>query len=549
MLSNLTLKQKLLAMISVSIVGFAMLVVTVSLTLHQLKINGPLYRNIVLDKDLIADVLPPPEYILESYLVVQELADARGPQEIERLSARMKVLHKEFNDRHDYWLAQPLAPDMRKLLTEDAYAPASRFYEEYEREFLPAVQAGDALAIGNVLAKLRATYGVHRTAIDRLVPLAIAAIAEAEAFAAIQLRNANILMGVLFVFVAGCVIGLPWLAMTRLLAQLGAEPEALSRLSHQVAKGDLAAGSEHTQVDVQSVLGAVLGMRSILRSTITQISEASDNVNGTSDGCLAGIAEVSRSSHAQSDAITQIASAMEEMSANVRELVELSQRASSLATHCGSLSDAGNTLVTKTVGAMEATGEALSVTSQSASALDAHSKRVSAIIDVIRDIAEQTNLLALNAAIEAARAGEQGRGFAVVADEVRNLSQRTQQSTRDIAEMITDIQRSVVDMISSIGQSNERVEAGVAQARDAAETISQIKSTATDAARAATEMVTALQEQRIATEQVAEHAEQVATAVNANISTVTNLAELARSMNHTAIGLRQSVSFFNIGAA
>jgi hypothetical protein len=102
MFSNLALKQKLLAMISLSIVGFAGLVVMVSLTLHQLKINGPLYKNIVLDKDLIADVLPPPEFILESYLVVQQLVDARSPQEIERLSARMKVRHKEFDDRHEY---------------------------------------------------------------------------------------------------------------------------------------------------------------------------------------------------------------------------------------------------------------------------------------------------------------------------------------------------------------------------------------------------------------------------------------------------------------
>jgi hypothetical protein len=98
---------------------------------------------------------------------------------------------------------------MRKLLAEDACVPASRAYGQYEREFLPAVQADDALAIGNVRNKLSDTYRVHRPAIDQLVPLAIGATAEAEASAASQLRNGNILISVLFVLVAGCVIGRP----------------------------------------------------------------------------------------------------------------------------------------------------------------------------------------------------------------------------------------------------------------------------------------------------------------------------------------------------
>ena len=138
-------------------------------TLNEVKINGSHYLEIVRYKDLIADILPPPSYIIESYLVAFQMADEKDPAKRTALIARMKVLSKEYSERHEFWTQDLDASPMKDEMIVKSYKPAKAFYEIVAKDFIPAVERQDREAIYSHLDKLGALYEEHRQSIDRVV--------------------------------------------------------------------------------------------------------------------------------------------------------------------------------------------------------------------------------------------------------------------------------------------------------------------------------------------------------------------------------------------
>ena len=176
--------------------------------------------------------------------------------------------------------------------------------------------------------------------------------------------------------------------------------------------------------------------------------------------------------------------------------------------------------------------------------LGEHSNQISAIVNVIKEIADQTNLLALNAAIEAARAGEQGRGFAVVADEVRKLAERTARSTEEITAMIGSIQDGTQHAVASMQEGSARVIEGVAMANRAGESMSQISSGANQVISAVSDISSALREQSTASNQVAQNVERIARMTEENSVAANEIAEEAQQLESLAGALENAVSRF-----
>jgi methyl-accepting chemotaxis protein len=175
--------------------------------------------------------------------------------------------------------------------------------------------------------------------------------------------------------------------------------------------------------------------------------------------------------------------------------------------------------------------------------LDQQSQQISAILGVIKAVAEQTNLLALNAAIEAARAGEQGRGFAVVADEVRKLAERT---TQEISDTITTIQNSTSQTVQSIEGEVRRVERGVGYAENAGVSAEELYSGAEKASHVVADISDALREQSQASVQIAQSVEKIAVMTEHNSATVTHMAEGANRLKQVAAALEQSMRRFSM---
>jgi len=170
-LLKLTIKARLGVILGVLIVGFTLFGVATLQAMNTLNVNGPIYSRIVQGKDLIADILPPPEYIIESYLVVLQLSHSTNSDEIKALAARLQDLKKEYEARHVFWQGEVLENEIKMPLLEDSYKASQDFYHEAQTIFIPSVQAQNQEAMQNSLAKMKVSYQTHRQAIDTVVEL------------------------------------------------------------------------------------------------------------------------------------------------------------------------------------------------------------------------------------------------------------------------------------------------------------------------------------------------------------------------------------------
>lgn len=209
------------------------------------------------------------------------------------------------------------------------------------------------------------------------------------------------------------------------------------------------------QDEASRMLTSLAQMQGNLRQTVGHIADSSTQMASASEEMTVVIEEASRGLVRQNDEVNQAATAVTEMSAAVDEVARNAATASDVSQHTRTLANAGLEHVSRTLVAIQQLAENVGATSEQVQTLASRAQDISKVVEVIRSIAEQTNLLALNAAIEAARAGEQGRGFAVVADEVRALAHRTQVSTQEIEQMISVIQNESLQAVQAMGQSQK----------------------------------------------------------------------------------------------
>ena len=306
------------------------------------------------------------------------------------------------------------------------------------------------------------------------------------------------------------------LYFARLLRQqLGAEPGELEAISARIAAGQLdsQAGLERAST---GVMKSVQSMHHGLRDMIGNIGEASEQIETASLQLAASSEQVLNSANVQSDTASAIAATMEQMAVSISQIAENAQQTRDRAEKAGSLSDQGLEVTAAAIEEMHSIAELVRRSSADLEQLADQSSNISAIVDVIKGIAEQTNLLALNAAIEAARAGEQGRGFAVVADEVRSLASRTAQSTTEIISLVGSIQGGVEQARISMGLGRERLGSGTRLVEQAGTAMQDIREALSESLDAVNLISTSLQEQRAASEQVAANVERVAQIVEEN---------------------------------
>lgn len=254
--------------------------------------------------------------------------------------------------------------------------------------------------------------------------------------------------------------------------------------------------------------------------------------------------KVSASSRNQSDAAASMAAATEEMLVSIEHVSQNSQHTYSIAQKSGELSSQGERTANDTAAEMSKIADAVNISSVSINQLGEKSQQISDIVKTIKEIADQTNLLALNAAIEAARAGEQGRGFAVVADEVRKLAERTSKSTLEISTMIEMIQAETIAAVAGMNEGTERVKDGVEMAQRAGRSMADIRGGAEQVITSVSEISTALREQSSAGGQVAQGVERIAQMADENSSAVAGIAVTAEKLAHLASSLQEAIDQF-----
>jgi methyl-accepting chemotaxis protein len=271
-------------------------------------------------------------------------------------------------------------------------------------------------------------------------------------------------------------------------------------------------------------------MQENLRAVITQVSGGARQLSAAAAALSSTSHQIAASSTKQTEAASSMTASVQQMTQSIGQVAAHSNDALRISRESGDLSAKGNEAVQTTAGEMAGIADSAQQLTQIIQDLGRHSGQISTIVTVIQEIANQTNLLALNAAIEAARAGEQGRGFSVVADEVRKLSERTTQSTQEIAAMVQAIQTGTGQAVSHMEGWSQRVAEGVSKARGAGESMGRVSSGANQVLQAVTEMSNALAEQSSASSQIASNVVRASASTGVSTSTVSGrmLPERAR---------------------
>ncbi|PHN24759.1 methyl-accepting chemotaxis protein [Pseudomonas sp. ICMP 460] len=297
-------------------------------------------------------------------------------------------------------------------------------------------------------------------------------------------------------------------------------------IAQRIAANDLSNDVKVEGTDeAAQLVKAIATMQSNLRDALALIGDSSTQLAATSEEMHAVTEGASRTIQRQNHEIEMAATAVNEMSAAVEEVAGNAASTSDLTSLSSTAAIAGRNQVNETVAAINVMVANVQSTSVEVQALASMATDISKVLDVIRGIAEQTNLLALNAAIEAARAGEAGRGFAVVADEVRALAHRTQKSTQEIEQMVDSIQAGTGNAVSSMSQTSIQAAQTLEMANGAGKVLSEI-----------TDSLSQINERNLMIATAAEEQAQVAREVDRNLVSIRDLSsEAAEGSNQTAI--------------
>jgi methyl-accepting chemotaxis protein len=278
---------------------------------------------------------------------------------------------------------------------------------------------------------------------------------------------------------------------------------------------------------------------STIAGDVQRVSDAAHQLSGSAGAVASSSEEESENTAAMAATVQQVTTSVNHISDNAREAMEIANRS-------GELSIEGGEIIHKAIADMAEIADAVRETARTIEDLGQQSDKVTSIVQVIKDVADQTNLLALNAAIEAARAGEQGRGFAVVADEVRKLAERTTKATEEITQMIGAMQSSAQTAVSTMSATMGQVDGGVTLAQQAGEAINQIRQGTQDVTQMVNDISTALVEQSSASNNMASRVENIALSTERNRNTAADSAQAARQMDELVTSMRETVGRFKI---
>ncbi len=256
--------------------------------------------------------------------------------------------------------------------------------------------------------------------------------------------------------------------------------------------------------------------------------------------------QVATAAHQQSEAASHMAATVEELTVSINHVGDRAQEADRLSSASGQLAQAGETVIARTVSDINTISATVNQAAERIRGLETHSQQIANVVAVIKEVADQTNLLALNAAIEAARAGEQGRGFAVVADEVRKLAERTSSSTKEIAGTIDAMRVAAGDAVTGMQGVVAKVSVGVGHAQQANDAIKQIRGGSHDAVVRVEEIAVAIRQQGAATDNIAKQIERIAAMSEENHTAAANGAQAAETLEGLSTEMRRIVSAYRL---
>ena len=439
------------------------------------------------------------------------------------ISLHTDLIREDIGKVEKFWetyLAKGVSAEDRHLV--DAFTQPKEIL--IKQGFLPALaklEAGDFTAANEILlTKINPTFSEIQKSTDALIGME-------EQDASTVFNSTDASYHQMITLVTSLLVG--GITFSTLLAYLiivgiGKGVTKVEAAANQLAEGDLRTRVDYTSNDeIGHIANAFNRMAERFGETINQVKDSISQLAAAAEETSVVNAQTTSGINQQQMETSQVATAINEMNATVHEVARNAVAAAQAAQEADNSFSEGKKVVGRIIGAIGELATEVEQSSQVIRELEKESENIGSVLDVIKSIAEQTNLLALNAAIEAARAGEQGRGFAVVADEVRTLAGRTQQSTREIEEMINRLQAGANKAVQVMETGKQKSQVGVEQAAAAGEALETINSAVDRINNMNTQIASAAEEQSSVTEEI-----------NRNIVNINQVAE------QTAVGAKQT---------
>ncbi len=298
--------------------------------------------------------------------------------------------------------------------------------------------------------------------------------------------------------------------------------------------------------DLKLIQDSINKVADSLAEALSEVSEAVSSTASAANQISSSSEEMAAGSQEQAAQTAEIAGSIEEMTKTIMDNTKNASYAAETAKQAGSKAQRGGQVVNQTIEGMNRISKVVEKSAETVFTLGKNSDKIGEIIQVIDDIADQTNLLALNAAIEAARAGEQGRGFAVVADEVRKLAERTTKATKEIANMIKQIQKDTHDAVLSIKEGTDEVNKGKQLANEAGTVLNEIIEVAQKASDTSVQVAAASEEQSAASELISKNIESINNVTMETTAGIHQIARASEDLSRLTIKLQEMVAKFKL---
>ncbi|PTT48498.1 methyl-accepting chemotaxis protein [Aeromonas sp. HMWF016] len=546
MFKNMSIGQKLSF-------GFAILALLVlGLAWFSISQLAKLYGD---TETITTNLLPSTRYASQMHVAIldarrSELSQViaglnKDAQEVSERTLTFNKAKLAFDTAAQKYGAMPFATDEEKQTYEQLLNAGAKYFSVHE-ELVNAFAAGDLDKVRS-LRKNETRAALEEAGAKSLRLREINnEIAEQMTKGVADLYDSARTMSIVVSLITlGFVVVIAWL----LTGQIRNPVMVLLEQTRRVSGGDLT-----SRIDMQQFNNDELGtlakgfgeMQTNLRTLVSEVSGSVVQLSSAAEEISSVASQSANNMHSQQHELNQLATAMNEMQATVQEVSRNTSDAASAATSASETAELGAKTVNDSIQRIERVASAIESTAVVIRQLGDDSRNIGMVLEVIRGIAEQTNLLALNAAIEAARAGEQGRGFAVVADEVRTLAKRTQDSTSQINNIIAELQQRAEQAGSTMQQSQDLMNTTVATAREAGESISQISGSVSSISHMNIQIATATEEQGAVSEELNRNVVNISHASEEVASGATQMAQACNELNHLATQLQEMVRRFRV---
>ena len=539
------------------VIGLIVFVVIASYSINQLRVGGPMYNKIISGELLRADILPPPLYAVDAFAAVNEAYVASSNADYEKRDRKLlevNALEKEFKVRVAYW-DKNTDQDSTLSSYQAVIKSNEEFYRIYNKDYVSAIKLGSIEAI-KPLSDLANAFEANKQTV-----LALNTVVQEENLRveqssknivntiSISLIVLGLLIGALFVYFGNRQV--KTIKSAVLMLENEGQQNQMAVLNLLDEMGDLADGDLTVRAVVkENITGAIADSINYtidsLRDLVTGINRASEQVNSatqqaqsTSEGLLSAADRQTKQITETTDAVGNMTRSILQVSGNASQASQVAQRSLQAATQ-------GSQAVQNAIIGMNGIREQIQETSKRIKRLGESSQEIGEIVELISDITEQTNILALNAAIQAASAGEAGRGFTVVAEEVQRLAERSSEATKQISAIVKTIQTDTNSAVSAMEKSTEGVVEGARLSDAAGKALLEIETVSTSLARLIQSISTATEAQTEVATQVTINMQQIQEITSQTTQGTKSTAESVGQLTQLAEELRDSVAGFKL---